>query len=89
MRTIRRMVPSPMYMRLPPFDQTPCYSEAGDRQTLFCSHGKTARSWAVLWPMSRRFILTASLAVVVLIALAAALTQLAGGQRPILFGGGI
>jgi hypothetical protein len=39
--------------------------------------------------MSRRFFLTASLAVVVLIALAAALTQLAGGQRPILFGGGI
>jgi hypothetical protein len=39
--------------------------------------------------MSRRFILTVSLTIVVLVALAAALAQLAGGQRPILFGGGI
>jgi hypothetical protein len=37
--------------------------------------------------MSRRFVLTASLVVILLVALAAALTQLAGGQRPILFGG--
>jgi hypothetical protein len=37
--------------------------------------------------MSKRFVLTTSLVVLVVVALAAALAQLAGGQRPILFGG--
>jgi hypothetical protein len=38
--------------------------------------------------MNRRFILMASLVVLVVVALSAALAQLAGGHRPILFGGG-
>jgi hypothetical protein len=37
--------------------------------------------------MNRRVILTVSLLVLVVVALAAAFAQLAGGQRPILFGG--
>jgi hypothetical protein len=37
--------------------------------------------------MNRRFILAASLVVLVAVALSAALAQLAGGHRPILFGG--
>jgi hypothetical protein len=37
--------------------------------------------------MSKRFVLITSLVVLVVVALAAALAQLAGGQRPILFGG--
>jgi hypothetical protein len=37
--------------------------------------------------MSTRLLLAASLLVLVTIAIAGALTQLSGGQRPVLFGG--
>jgi hypothetical protein len=42
-----------------------------------------------MWAMNGRLILTAGIVALVVVALAAAMAQLAGGQRPILFGGGI
>jgi hypothetical protein len=49
--------------------------------------GKIAVLSVVQLGMNRRFVLTAGLVVLVVVALAAALAELAGGQRPILFGG--
>jgi hypothetical protein len=70
--------------RKPAVDTTigPFCSETGK------SHrGKIKGLSVVQVGMSRRFVLTASLVVILVVALAAALAQLAGGQRPILFGG--
>jgi hypothetical protein len=88
-RTIRRTVPTPMYMRLPPFAVDCFFSGEFDPQTR--SHRSKKREETSLDPrlegVSPRFFLRVAFAALVLAALLGALAQLAAGRRPVLLGG--
>jgi hypothetical protein len=88
-RTIRRTVPSPMYMRLPPF-VADCFFPAGSTHKP-TSPGSEKREEKRLdrrlEAVSPRFFLRVAFAALVLAALLGALTQLAAGRRPVLLGG--
>jgi hypothetical protein len=88
-RTIRRTVPTPMYMRLPPFRGRLLFSGGFDPQTR--SHRSKKREETSLDPrlegVSPRFFLRVAFAALVLAALLGALAQLAAGRRPVLLGG--
>jgi hypothetical protein len=84
-RTIRRTVPSPMYMRASLLSVALIVPSPGSRKP--CGHGKKHRPCGVLSAMSSRFVLRLGLAALVLVALLGAVSQLAVGRRPVLLGG--
>jgi len=82
-------VPSPMYMRLPPFvvdSSFPAGLTHKPRQ-----NGSERREERKLDPrlgvVSPRFLLRMTFAALVVLALVSALAQLAAGRRPVLLGG--
>jgi hypothetical protein len=85
-RMMRRTVPSPTYMRLPPFGPSLVIRRraAANPARLWREEGARLER---LVRMNTRLLLVASLVVLVAVAIAGAVTQLAGGQRPVLFGG--
>ena len=82
-------MPSPMYMRLPPFVVDSFFSDGSDPQTT--SRGSKKREETRLDPrleaVRPRFFLRVAFAALVLAALLGALAQLAAGRRPVLLGG--
>jgi hypothetical protein len=86
-RTIRRTVPSPMYMRASLLSVTLIVPSPESCKP--CGQGKKHRPCGVLWAMSSRFVLRLGLAALVLVALLGAVSQLAVGRRPVLLGGAV
>jgi hypothetical protein len=87
-RTIRRTVPTPMYMRLPPF-VVDCFFPARFTHKPRQRFEKREETRLDLRPeaVSPRFFLRVAFAALVLAALLGALAQLAAGRRPVLLGG--
>jgi hypothetical protein len=88
-RTIRRTVPSPMYMRLPPF-VADCFFPAGSTHKPTSPGPKKGEETSLdprLEGVSPRVFLRVAFAALVLAAFLGALAQLAAGRRPVLLGG--
>jgi hypothetical protein len=80
-------VPSPMYMRLPPFRSPELFSGSREPQTSEDDSREERRPESRPVGMNPRFLVRLAFVVVVLVALAGAFVQLAGGRRPVLLGG--
>jgi hypothetical protein len=87
MRTIRRTVPSPMYMRASLLSVALIVPLPGWRK--LCVGGKKPGPGDVLGAMSSGFVLRLGLAALILVALLGAFSQLVVGRRPVLIGGSV
>jgi hypothetical protein len=86
-RTIRRTVPSPTYMRASLLSVTVIVPLPEWRKP--CPGGKKPGPGDVLGAMSSKFVLRLGLAALILVALLGAVSQLVAGRRPVLIGGSV